>query len=322
MRGTIGPEIVSGRAPNGPDEIALGTATLDELGKTIGDTVHGDGPDGSHDYRIVGRAVFPKLDSPQPLANGAAFTGAGLAYAPQCRPTRNNGSPYLVVRVAPGANARRGRTSSRRRSPDVERPFGPSVPVEVDRLRQVNWLPATLAALLAVLALLAVGHALVTSVRRRRRELAVLKTLGFNRRQIRATVAWQATTLATVGLIIGIPAGLIVGNLVWRLVANGLGVSTTATIPALALLLTIPCALAAVNLIAFFPARAAAQTRPAVALPRSDRPRAARFAVTTLAPSKWSRDFSELRCRSRRSPFVVVSVRGRFDASSPSKMPA
>ena len=62
LRGTIGPEIVAGRAPSGPDEIALGAATLDELGKRIGDTVHGEGPDGSHDYRIVGRAVFPKLD--------------------------------------------------------------------------------------------------------------------------------------------------------------------------------------------------------------------------------------------------------------------
>jgi ABC-type lipoprotein release transport system permease subunit len=83
---------------------------------------------------------------------------------------------------------------------------------------------------------------------------------------VRATIAWQATTLATVGLVIGIPTGLIVGRLVWRLVADGLGVSRTATIPALALLLTIAGALALVNLIAFFPARAAAQTRPAVAL--------------------------------------------------------
>ena len=67
-----GPEIIAGHAPNGPNQIALGTATLNELNKTIGDTVHGEGPDGTHDYRIVGRAVFPRLDSPQPLANGAA----------------------------------------------------------------------------------------------------------------------------------------------------------------------------------------------------------------------------------------------------------
>jgi ABC-type antimicrobial peptide transport system permease subunit len=136
----------------------------------------------------------------------------------------------------------------------------------LDRLGQVNWLPATLAALLAMLALLAVGHAIVTSVRRRRRELAVLKALGFDRRQTGATVVWQASTLATVGLIVGIPVGLIIGRLVWHRVADSLGVSTAPTIPKLALLLTVACALAAVNLIAFLPARAAARTRPAVAL--------------------------------------------------------
>jgi ABC-type lipoprotein release transport system permease subunit len=133
-------------------------------------------------------------------------------------------------------------------------------------LHQVGGLPTVLGALLGGLALLAVGHALVTAVRRRRRDLALLKTLGFNRAQVRATIAWQATTLATVGLIIGIPGGLIIGRLIWRLIADGLGVSTTATIPAPALVLTIPAVLALVNLIAYFPARNAAQTRPAVAL--------------------------------------------------------
>ena len=47
--------------------------------------------------------MFPKLDSPQPLANGAAFTGAGLAALLSPSDT-NNGSFYLVGRVAPGAN--------------------------------------------------------------------------------------------------------------------------------------------------------------------------------------------------------------------------
>jgi ABC-type antimicrobial peptide transport system permease subunit len=264
VRGTISPEIVAGRLPNGPDEIALGAASLDELSKRIGDTVRGEGPDGSHTFRIVGRAVFPRLDSAQPLANGATFTDAGLE-ALLTSNDINNESFYVVGRVAPGAEL----TEVERRVAaisGIEPPFGPSVPVEVDRLRQVNWLPATLAVLLAVLALLAVGHALITSVRRHRRDLAVLNTLGFNRRQMRATVAWQATTLATVGLVGGIPAGMIIGGLVWRQVATGLGISTTPTIPGVALLLIVPSALAAVNLIAFFPARAAARTRPAVAL--------------------------------------------------------
>jgi predicted lysophospholipase L1 biosynthesis ABC-type transport system permease subunit len=226
--------------------------------------VRAEGPDGQHTYRIIGRAAFPTFDSPQPLANGAALTAAGVAQL-LSRADHQNGSAYLVVRVVPGA---RFAAIERRvgAMPNVERPFGPSVPVEVDRLRHVNWLAAALGALLAALALLAVGHALVTSVRRLRRDLAILKTLGFDHRQIRATVAWQASTLTSIGLVIGIPAGLIIGSVVWRLVANGLGVSPTTAIPTPALLLTIPCALVAVNLIAFFPGNAAARTQPAVAL--------------------------------------------------------
>ena len=261
--GTINPEIISGRAPAGPDEIALGAATLDELGTGIGATVHGEGPDGSHDYRIVGRAVFARLDSPQPLANGAAFTHEGLV--PLMTLDLNNGTAYLVARIAPGAilAAVEHQVAA---LPKIQAPFGPSVPVEVDHLRQVNWLPATLAALLGILALLAVGHALVTSVRRRRHELAVLETLGFVPHQIHAIVAWQATTLATMGLIIGVPAGVIIGRVVWRLIANGLGVSATPEIPAGAIALTALGVIVLITLIAYFPARTAARTRVAVAL--------------------------------------------------------
>ena len=115
-------------------------------------------------------------------------------------------------------------------------------------------------------AFVAVGHALVTSVRRHRRDLALLKTLGFRRRQVRATVAWSATTLAVVGLLVGIPAGVWLGRLAWRAVADGLGVPAVVTVPALALLLTIPAALLFVNVVGLVPARAAARTRPAVAL--------------------------------------------------------
>jgi ABC-type antimicrobial peptide transport system permease subunit len=261
LRGTIDPEVVAGRAPRGPREVALGSVTLAALGKRIGDTVQAQGPNTKVNYRIVGRVVFPTLGQAQPLADGVAFTGDGNS--PLFDP--NNFFRYFVGRFAPGVD----RAAVEREIaaiPQLGHPTGPTVPVEVDRLRQIGWFPTTLAALLGGLALVAVSHALVTAVRRRRRELAVLKTLGFNRRQVRATVAWQATTLATVGLVIGIPAGLIVGRLVWRLVADGLGVSTTAVIPALALLLTVPAVLALVNLVAYLPARAAAQTRPALAL--------------------------------------------------------
>jgi putative ABC transport system permease protein len=262
LRGGIGPEIVAGRAPRTRTEVALGLETLAASGKQIGDTVEARGPHGSIRYRIVGRAEFPTLDDPYALADGAAFTGAGLT---RIFDTNASANRYLVGRFAPGAD----RAATERRIaalPGLGNAEKNVVPVEVDRLRHVGWFPVTLAALLGGLALVAVGHALVTAVRRRGRELALLKTLGFNRRQVRATVAWQATTLAAVGLLIGIPIGLIVGNQVWHLVAAGIGVPTAAAIPVVPVALTIPLVLVLVNLTAFLPARTAARTRPAVAL--------------------------------------------------------
>ena len=255
LRGTIEPTVVAGHAPHGAHQVALGSVTMHTLGKHIGDTVRASGPNAKADYRIVGQVVFPTLSQPQPIADGAAFTGTG--FAPLL--DQDNYYRYLLGRFTPGVD----RATVERRItaiPQLDPPATPTLPVEVDRLDQIGWFPATLAALLAGLALIAVGHALVTAVRRRRRELALLKTLGFNRHQVRSTVAWQATTLGTVGLVVGIPLGVIVGSLVWRLVADGLGISTTASIPTLAVLLTVPAVLALVNLIAYLPARSRADT--------------------------------------------------------------
>ncbi len=275
LRGTIAPEILTGRAPRTPDEVALGSTTLHALGKKIGDTVRVRGPKATYTYRIVGRTVLPRLlnSEIQPLADGATFTGDGFLRILD----RTNATRYLVGRFASGAD--RAAVEHRLDAIPAFQPTtaavgftndrgaaGPTVPPEIERLRQVNWFPPALATLLALLALVAVGHALVTSVRRRRRELALLKTLGFDRGQIRATVAWQATTLAAIGLLVGIPIGLAVGNLVWHRVAGSIGVSTSAAIPLPTALLVIPASLALINAIAAIPARTAARTRPAVAL--------------------------------------------------------
>jgi ABC-type lipoprotein release transport system permease subunit len=261
LHGTIQPEVITGRAPNNADEVALGLVTLHDINKQIGDTVQASGPHTTHRYRIVGQVAFPGLVPKQPLADGATFTDAGLTHIFDT----NSANRYLLIRFAPGVDqlAIEHHIAA---NPNLTSLTRPNIPPEVDRLRHINWFPPTLAALLAALALLAVGYTLITSVGRRRHDLALLKTLGFNRRQVRATIAWQATTIATIGVIIGLPTGLALGALIWRPVANSVGVSTTATIPALALLLTIPGALLAANLLAYLPARAAAQTRPAIAL--------------------------------------------------------
>ena len=275
IHGSIEPAIIAGRAPRAPDEVALGAATLRALHKRIGDDVTVRGRKTTPTYHVVGQVVLPQLQDGdvQPLADGAVFTGAGLERVRD---------PYDVTRYLIGdITAGADRAAVIRRVAAMKAfnagpgqgayvvaqgAAGPARPPEVERLRSVSWFSPLLAILVGVLALVAVGHALVTTPRRRRSELALLKTFGFRRRQVRATLAWQATTLAVVGLIVGIPAGVLIGKVVWRWVADSLGIMPTAVVPVVAVALVVPGVIALVNVIAFWPARTASRTWPAVAL--------------------------------------------------------
>ena len=169
---------------------------------------------------IVGQAAFASMSDPQPLADGAAFTARAL------NRLGADGGWNLVVRLAPGAD----RAAVVRAVAPPEGSGGEvsfAVPAEIDRVRQIDELPTRARGLRrAVVALVAVGLALVTSVRRRRRELAVLKTLGFTRRQVRA-VRRMAGDHRGRGRArsIGVPARPPRrARFVWRRVADELGV--------------------------------------------------------------------------------------------------
>ncbi len=123
-----------------------------------------------------------------------------------------------------------------------------------------------LAAALALLALGLLVHVLVSSVRRRRRDLAVLKTLGFVRREVSAVTAWQATTMAAIALLIGLPLGMALGSLVWRLFAEQLGVAPDVSLPLITVLVAVPATLLLANVTAAVPALLAARTHPAAVL--------------------------------------------------------
>jgi predicted lysophospholipase L1 biosynthesis ABC-type transport system permease subunit len=166
------------------------------------------------------------------------------------------------LRVAPGQERAAGLAR-------LERQYdwpGPARPTTIADFGGIQSLPALLAALLTVAAAGALAHALVTSVRRRRRELAILKTLGFVRHQLLGAVAWQATTIAAVGLLVGLPLGVAAGRFAWNLFADDLGVVPEAVVPAAPTLLIVPATLVLANLIAAIPGRMAARTRPALAL--------------------------------------------------------
>jgi ABC-type lipoprotein release transport system permease subunit len=154
---------------------------------------------------------------------------------------------------------------------DLEGAYGPELsgPVQqpavrnLDRLRAVPWV---LAGIVAAFAAGSLAHALLLLVRRHRRQLAVLKTLGFDRRQVFATIVWQATTLAAIGLVVGLPLGVAVGRWTWTLFAEQIGVVPEPVTPLPLILLVVPAAVLLANLVAAFPAWSAARMRAAAVL--------------------------------------------------------
>jgi ABC-type antimicrobial peptide transport system permease subunit len=142
-------------------------------------------------------------------------------------------------------------------------------PAEIVNFRSMTTMPLFLGVALGIGATSALALTLVTSVRRRRRDLALLKTLGFTRRQLAAAVAWQSTVAVGIGVAIGVPVGLIVGRSLWNMFANEIHAVPEPIVPTLTIALISIGALLLANLVAAIPAQSAART-PATLLLRAD----------------------------------------------------
>ena len=260
--GRVFPTIVEGREPNDRGEIVLGANTLRQLGRRLGQTVEVKAGR-SVAMRIVGRSALPTGDEMR-AGTGAVLTLEGLQ---RLQPDRGSGYGMFYIRYAPGAAPAAALRSLQRPSAGPEQDVQlPRPPIDVDNLGRVGSLPGVLAGLLALLAASALAHLLQTSIRRRRHDFAILKTLGFVRRQVSATVAWQATTVAAVALVIGVPLGVALGRWTWSLLIDRIGVLAEPVTPGPALLVGVVGTVLVANLVAAWPGRMAAGIRPAVAL--------------------------------------------------------
>jgi ABC-type lipoprotein release transport system permease subunit len=251
---------VSGRPPVRPGEIALGPATARALGVEVGSTVDlGERP-----VEVVGLAFLPITPhSSYDQGVWATFDdadAAGLADAPDAEPA-------LMVRAAPGVDAAAlaGRLADRfLRGDQMAMPT--QVPVELANLRNVRPLPRLFAAFTVLLAIGALAHLTTSVVRRRRGDLAVLRAIGMTAGQTRTALLVQASTLALLGAVVGIPLGLVAGRSTWRWIAEVTPLVYVAPLALLAVLLTVPVAVVVANLLAALPARRAARLRPATVL--------------------------------------------------------
>lgn len=258
------PTVLSeGRMPQRPDEIVLGPASAAALGVRTGDTISATGKGGTATgtLTVTGIGFLPALPHNN-YDDGGWLTAAGYDELVQgfkfhfalvaLRPGIDPGAVQGRLEAAAGTSAG---------SPEpLTLETGEPLP-EATQLRNVELLPVVLGCFLALLAVGAVGHALATAVRRRRHDVAVLRALGMTRWQARGVVVTQATVLAAVGLLFGIPLGLALGRVLWRFVADITPLQYAAPVALLAVLFAVPVAVLVANALAAWPGRQAARLR-------------------------------------------------------------
>jgi hypothetical protein len=256
--------LTGGRMPAGAGEIVLAPTTAREMGAATGSVVRLAGAAGPRPLTVTGIGFVP-AGPHNSYDQGAWLTPAG--YNRLFRGAHYAFKFHLAaVSLRPGADVQAVAARLDKTAKGIKggREFSfspPELMTEVQAVKDVVALPLALSAFLAILAVGAVGHALSTAVRRRRHELAVLRALGLTRWQSRLVVGTQATLLAIVGILFGIPLGLALGRVLWHAAANMTPLAYQPPLAELALLLIVPLALLAANLLAAWPARRAARLR-------------------------------------------------------------
>jgi ABC-type lipoprotein release transport system permease subunit len=290
----VAPPLIAGHGIEGKNQIVLGSATMAQLHTRIGDSVAmrytPTQPATASRLTVVGVATMPAIGIAEglhssmgvgavvPVDNGRLTEQLGPLGYPGCR------GPNMVLLRADGASgpaaalvAARHLASTASRVLAKEPDTGPcggneaSVvavqrPAQIVNYRSIGLTPVLLAVALAAGATCALGLTLIASVRRRRRELAILKALGFTPGQLQASVAWQGAIVAVVGVVIGVPLGVALGRWLWTLFADQIGAVPSPAVPVFSIAVAAAVALVLAVALSAVPGRIAARTPAVTAL--------------------------------------------------------
>jgi hypothetical protein len=278
--GAVQPSTLAGHGFESSDEVVLGTETMQQLHKHVGqDVTVGSGRE-ARTLVIAGTATMPTVG----VGHGLHLSmGTGALLDEQLIPAVNRniqqlgskGPNVYFVRTRPGVSPAGAGHSLQRVSneisdavgqPQTAQLFGVQHPGQIVNYRSMGSTPDLLAGALSLGVLGAIGLMLGASVRRRRRDLALLKTLGFTHRQLAATVSWQASISVAIGTIIGIPLGIALGRFLWTLFARELYAVPHPTVAVPSIIAVALGALVLANVVAIVPAQRAARAPTSLVL--------------------------------------------------------
>jgi hypothetical protein len=215
VAGSVVPTIRAGRAPQRDGEIALGSVALTNIEAGVGDDVDVAVGSLSERFEVVGEVVTPTLGDQGRLGSGAFMTASSLA-----RLVPGLAANVVLVDLASTADA-----ASLENLRLAFAPIPTRDATNGDELGFTDAAPTdTLVVIAAVIALAIVANIVSMSVRRRHRELAVVRALGLTRAQARHVIHAEAITTAVVALLIGLPLGAAVGRVGWDAFLDTLGV--------------------------------------------------------------------------------------------------
>jgi hypothetical protein len=263
VRGDAYPLIVEGRAPRGEAEIALGAQTLDRLDAAIGDVMTFRGPNGARvELQVVGTTLLPFMSLGQDLsvAEGGLVD---LALLPRL------GSPDVAIAIIDLAAGTSGDDLLAALTAQNDEPFGgfalegPTYTADLRGYDAVRRTPLLLAGVLALLGLGVLAHTIASSSRRRGRELAVLRCLGFVGRDLRSSVRWYALTLVGLCVVVAVPLGVALGRTLWTSFAGGIGVVDDPVTPGGPVVVVVLAAFVGAVVLAFGPGHRASGAHPA-----------------------------------------------------------
>ncbi|MGA2295476.1 MAG: FtsX-like permease family protein [Acidimicrobiales bacterium] len=275
---SVAPPLLSGHGLDAPNQIVLGSSTLAQVHAKVGDTVtFNNGISKPTKLLVVGTATMPALGDGLGLGSGALVSTSDFpASLLNLQNAIIPGPNAILIRIRSGISPSAAYRSLKKIEmqinaiPQANGLAGGIVtvlrPVEIVNFHSMGTTPTIFASSLALGAIAALGLTLGASVRRRRRDLALLKALGFTQRQLTSVVAWQATVAAIIGSVIGIPLGIEIGRELWILFARSIDAVPSPTVPVLSMVLIGLGALVFANLVAAIPGRIAARTSTALVL--------------------------------------------------------
>lgn len=241
---------MEGRLPASTDEIALGRVTARELHVDTGDELSLHGATSTQTFTVTGIVVMPSVGGGDGVGDGGLVTMGGLQHLDQA-------AVGVGLGINIGADAPAGTLERIAGEFGLESLRIADLPTSVGNLDRVRAVPYLLAGVLAALGILTVTHAMFTSVRNRRRDIAVLGALGADRRWVARMIHWQASGFTLLPTLVGVPVGMLLGRQLFRWLADTIGAANDASFPYAIVSAVAVTSLVLANMAAAIPARGA-----------------------------------------------------------------